>query len=1095
MKMPRSTMGFVIGPVALHLDSVAQILKRALVVVAWVALVTAAWGQNPPRLWLAQPTLLSNGWARLYAEAKIDGEPQVITVRVSTNLTNWSVLAVLPGVWFWDPEQVSVSSNRTRFQYQDRSTANSSARFYQGLVGSSQGWRNQIFFDDDDFAVWMGDMAYVKFVIPADDPTRVLYFSGGYLFHFDFITNRLEAFRGLSLEEVRARTRYNEGRQLFTGTVLFPWNSVTEYGIQFDSTDPLPPETVQALFDLVSSTVINGRESNAPPFRAFYVPSYEQIPVALSQVAFYESNRIALATMDRWVAGDISYAPGWAVGRLVFVPGTNIMSAYASGELLGSDILLTDGVPADVPYVAGIVALSPATPNSHVAILARSYGLPFVYLSKAEERERARLLDGQEVYLWAVNPNSTESWWPRAKLLVLDPDLDPVLKQELLALKQTQPIHFPAKERFGAYTAATEVLWPADIRFFGGKAANFGLLRRTIPTNSPDAIAFSMDLWDDFMDQTLGNGRSLRAEIASRLSGFTTNPVNIVALTNTLEGIRDLIRQTATFNPAQRQAILNALARFEPARKIRFRSSTNVEDSESFSGAGLYDSYSGCLADDLDADTRGPCRCDATENNERGVFRAIQRVYASFYNDNAYLVRLQQGIDETTVGMGVLVHYSTPDEIELANGVATVAVVRQEPHPTGYDIEMVTQLGAVSVANPDGTAVPEVLRSAWSDCGDCLALEQPSSLVPLSSYVLDWPSYSSNEYRSFARMFTNVAGAYAQVFPDKRRFTLDFEYKKVAPGHLEVKQVREVPTPDTTPSIAPFLFNEPITLVSHQGIMDDFFQTHRLKSRWVIRSRNLRLTQTNAAQGILADITWERAHNGVIETYTGPLTALSNATYHGGIDTTGGWTAMTADGPARYQLQFSFFFPAAPFLTSVQQPVYTLADAIGWILSAEYDRALPYLGGYRTNESVWLWRAREPGESDARFDYTFVVTNGTSNIVIQTAYWLDSPNIYTGLPSLIGNINSRIEGLTTETIVLNGFFSQTFEADHFLWSERFIFEPRVEPGISQAILDELRAADIRLLVFTHRDNIPRLRVMGFDGRLRDWGVPAPGARP
>src|SRR6185503_19138684 len=118
------------------------------------------------------------------------------------------------------------------------------------------------------------------------------------------------------------------------------------------------------------------------------------------------------------------------------------------------------------------------------------------------------------------------------------------------------------------------------------------------------------------------------------------------------------------FTAEQQHAITNALRVFNPQRRIRFRSSTNVEDSEHFTGAGLYDSYSGCLLDDRDGNTSGPSLCDPEEEDERGVFRAIQRVYASFYNDNAFIERLRLGVDESQVGMAVLVHYSFPDEIE-----------------------------------------------------------------------------------------------------------------------------------------------------------------------------------------------------------------------------------------------------------------------------------------------------------------------------------------------------------------------------------------------------------------------------------------------
>ena len=70
-------------------------------------------------------------------------------------------------------------------------------------------------------------------------------------------------------------------------------------------------------------------------------------------------------------------------------PGDQIQSAYINGVLLPDDILMTDGVPAEVPYVAGIISLSPSTPNSHVAILSKTYGIPFVYLANASDISKA----------------------------------------------------------------------------------------------------------------------------------------------------------------------------------------------------------------------------------------------------------------------------------------------------------------------------------------------------------------------------------------------------------------------------------------------------------------------------------------------------------------------------------------------------------------------------------------------------------------------------------------------------------------------------------------------------------------------------------
>src|SRR6185436_15721651 len=153
---------------------------------------------------------------------------------------------------------------------------------------------------------------------------------------------------------------------------------------------------------------------------------------------------------------------------------------------------------------------------------------------------------------------------------------------------------------------------------------------------------------------------TLRSNINRRLAPYTNYPPDIPSLKTNLAAIRSLLRSTARFTASQQQQIKHLLRPFTVSRNIRFRSSTNVEDSDSFTGAGLYDSYSGCLLDDLDGDTAGPSHCDPTEEDERGVFRAIQRVYASFYNDNAFLERLRHGVKENEVGMGVLVHHSFP---------------------------------------------------------------------------------------------------------------------------------------------------------------------------------------------------------------------------------------------------------------------------------------------------------------------------------------------------------------------------------------------------------------------------------------------------
>ena len=177
------------------------------------------------------------------------------------------------------------------------------------------------------------------------------------------------------------------------------------------------------------------------------------------------------------------------------------------------------------------------------------------------------------------------------------------------------------------------------------------------------------------MDQPMGD-KTLKEEISSRLEPFSTWPTDIAGLDKALSDVRNIIRKASDFSVEQKSAILNELSQFSPTEKLRFRSSTNVEDARYFVGAGLYDSFGGCILDDTDGDDVGPSHCDPDEPNERGVFRAIRKVYASFYNLNAYLERLRHGVNESEVGMALLIHHSFPDEDEVANGVATLTAIR-----------------------------------------------------------------------------------------------------------------------------------------------------------------------------------------------------------------------------------------------------------------------------------------------------------------------------------------------------------------------------------------------------------------------------------
>lgn len=1049
-------------------------LPRSLSAVA-AGVLLAGWMGVVPEL-SAEPQLsIAPPWANRWAQLRVAGATNVAwTLEASEDLLSWRSIATLHALefgpfWFW--------TNPTVLNFQDAAAPDLLRRFYRASAAPltfTDDWRNQIYFPSDPFAAAgqpeEDSVRWVKFAILTNEPVRIYYQdSRKYPFHYDFATARLDPLKQVSREEFDRVALHTNGQRVVLGAVLLPPASaisfggsrISEFGVQFIGQDPYPREQVAWWFDLLRSSVA------APPYvRAIYMPAFEQTPLARANLDFFLGRGIEVDTPARWLSGDIGYAAGWTLGQLKYFPPDEIDAAYADGRLTPEDILVTDAVPASIPLVAGIITLGPSTPNSHVAIMARSYGIPFVYLAHPEDRDRVLGLAGKEIVLQAESGSGGFV----VQAFAVDPGLDAALRAELLALKAVPPLNFPAKAHRGAIAASLDSLTPSDMQYFGGKAAHFGLLRRAIPTNSPAGIAFSFDLWDEFMDQVLLTGKTLRDEIRDRLSRHLFPP-DMTALMADLAAIRQMITRAASFSPTQKQAIIAALAGFDSDRNIRFRSSSNVEDGETFTGAGLYDSYSGCLEDELDEDSDGPSHCDPTENEERGVFRAMQKVYASFYNDKAVIERLRRGVNEDQVGMALLVHHSFPDEIEMANGVATYQ------KKTGWvrTVEMVTQAGAVSVTNPDSSAQPEVVDEGQ-------VVRQGSSLVQLGATVMSWPS----DYSALLELLDGVAAGYQQFYPDKTNFLLDFEYKKAQPGVLEVKQVRPLPLPNTDQSITPFLLNDPVEYRVFQGeTQAGAFPLHLAKTRLTLATRNMRLQETNFAAGFYANGRLEYVDGGEIKAVNGPLSSWSNAYYatyataHARI-LTNRWSV--GDGLARRDYELVTVLSYSP--TSVEAPVRGLGG-LAHDLTLSVGFASPPEGNLTpfTNVTVGLWA----GSVDPRNGLRQERTLSAGHIRIETAFfWLDLPDEIIKTHGLQRWEETRITGLTTEPIVLRGDYSQTYGPSHHNFGESFVFEPRLEPGLPPEQLSALAAANVRLIYVSRGDldEFARMFILGLDGQVR-----------
>lgn len=925
-------------------------------------------------------------------------------------------------------------------------------------VSPSDAWSATIAADSPFLAGYAyGDgrppLRWAKWTMLLEDPDTV-YFqdSRAYPFHHDFISAELDPLADISREELDAISLHTEGRRVALGAVLFPGDPrATEVGVQIVATEPLPPPLVVDLVGRVAAAI------DAPGAEVVYVPAAGQEACAEAARDWLAERGVRVVPADAWMPGDQCYASGWAVGPVVQLAASEVEAAALDGRLTPGDVLLLEGAaPAELPPVAGILSLAPSTPSSHTAILAQSYGIPFAYLGASGSRVRAGELAGA---LAAVGAEGQGAWCS-VGLYDLSGVPEAVV-DELRAMAAPPPLDVPAKAHRGAYAVSVDELGPADIASVGGKAAHYGLLRDAIPDASRPAVALTMDLWDAFLDQELEPGLTLRADIDRRLGGFSWPPP-MAELDAALAEVRDLIRERARVSPALRGEIEAALAGFDAEARLRFRSSTNVEDGATFTGAGLYDSISGCLADELDGDEVGPSRCNADKAEERGVYRALKKVYASFYRRNAFVERLRRGVDESEVGMAVLVHHSFPDETELANGVAV--------YRRGFSdsIGLVSQPGAVSVTNPSGGATPEEVRVEGYDGEYYASIASGSSLLPLGATVLEWDA----EYLALAALLGRVADLVGPAGGDD--FALDFEYKKIEPGELVVKQVRPLPLPDSTRDVTPLLVDGTVSLCVVQAELGDVFANHRQKSVWRLRSRTAWLTAAEIASTLLAHIELSFVDGAAL------------ASLRGAPDELPGFQHELGDGSIEDGLRAGSASPRRLTLVAQRPPLrrrdqlpVLLYDELSLMVRADTDEPVPYVEytgelETRTSEIVGLGtmcpELHEPTSGDQRVERRL----GAGEVVIETAfYWPPSPSGpnagYTA--PLVAWDRTTITGLTSEPIVLTSPWAQTSRPEHHNFGASYLFEPARDPGVGAATLAELEAADIQLIYANERGEL------------------------
>lgn len=377
------------------------------------------------------------------------------------------------------------------------------------------------------------------------------------------------------------------------------------------------------------------------------------------------------------------------------------------------DILVLDHIPNDLSVVAGVITQAPQTPLSHLNVLSQNRGTPNMSLKDAFENNDLRELEGQFVELtvgsfdWsirAISQEEADAWWEQHRPTPLGIPGQDLTQRDLVFMNQMLTRADASPEALG------QALRTA-IRAYGGKASHYAALYELAVEKNlrvHQALAVPIAYYQEHLEQH---------DLDTRLQTMLADPT---FRGNPSERARQLaaFRQAIIDAPLDSQLEAELVERIQqlPSQRVRFRSSTNAEDLEGFTGAGLYSSETGDLHD-----------------SSKPIAKAIKTVWASTWLSRAYDEREYRGIDHKAVGMALLVSPSFPTED--ANGVAiTTNLFDLSGREPGFVIN--AQRGDTSIVKPPLGITSDYFIYYFSYPGQPSVYLSHSNLVPDGTSVL-----------------------------------------------------------------------------------------------------------------------------------------------------------------------------------------------------------------------------------------------------------------------------------------------------------------------------------------------------------------------
>jgi len=584
----------------------------------------------------------------------------------------------------------------------------------------------------------------VKFLITDIQTNPRLHFIDvkSHQFHFYFARDVLNRYNynGGNAQFNRETYFGNSNRRNLAGSLVAHDNYLSPdekqgiYTLEFWPTDPVPFQWIELAYTMISRSA---------PFMdrlAYHAPSETQREILREAQEQFDESFIHTIETDELFA-NTDFQPMHqrkAFGRL--------RVAGSGGTLSARDIVIFANLPNDLSLIAGIITEVPQTPLSHVNLKAQQNDTPNAFIANARTHPDIAPFIGQNI-----------SYEVTAEGFKIEAATQEELDEHFESIR-------PPNESFPPRDLSEQEIQPlAAVSFyesdsFGGKAANVAELQRLFPNNAPDGFAIPFYFYDEFMKH---NGLYDEARIFLENPLFLSNPA---VREGQLKAFRKRIKEDGSFPPWMFNALTTLQSSFPAEITPRLRSSANAEDSVTFNGAGLYDSFT-------------------HKADEGHIGKSVRQVWASLWNYRAYEEREFYRIDHLTSAMGILVHPNNKGE--EANGVAVARNIF-DPNWDGHYINV--QVGENLVTNPEAGTTPEEMLVAQLLGTTPYEIQyiRSSSELPLGERIL-----TREQVIDLVGKMDILNDRFSNLYPNTPfDFAMEIEFKITKEGELLIKQAR-----------------------------------------------------------------------------------------------------------------------------------------------------------------------------------------------------------------------------------------------------------------------------------------------------------------